>query len=148
MFGRVRRDTQLYDPIIRLIIPESTFKNDLIKQTKITGGQRVLDLGCGTATLTIFIKETYPEASVIGLDGDSKILEIARAKVTSTGLDITLDQGMAFELPYNDNYFDRIVTSLVIVFPSIKSPHLNCKINKCMIKWQNFIVQLPFLGSC
>ncbi len=75
-------------------------------------GHSVLDLGCGTATLTILIKKTCPEAEVTGLDGDPKILEIARSKVGE--LDITLDRGMAFELPYPDGSFDRVVSSLVI----------------------------------
>ncbi len=75
-------------------------------------GHSVLDLGCGTATLTILIKKACPEAEVTGLDGDPKILEIARSKVGE--LDITLGQGMAFELPYPDGSFDRVVSSLVI----------------------------------
>ncbi len=73
----------------------------------------MLDLGCGTATLTILIKKAQPEAEVIGLDSDLKILEIARSKVAKEGLSIALDQGMSSELPYYDNSFDRVVSSLV-----------------------------------
>lgn len=103
--------TSLYDPLIRWF--ESTFKQQLVEQAKIESGHRVLDLGCGTATLTLLIKKTQPDANVVGLDGDPNILEIARAKVAKTGLPITLDQGMSFELPYADNSFDRIFSSLV-----------------------------------
>ncbi len=77
-------------------------------------GHIVLDLGCGTATLTLLIKKACPEAEVTGLDGDPTILEIARSKVEEAKLDIALDQGMAFELPYPDGYFDRVVSSLVL----------------------------------
>jgi ubiquinone/menaquinone biosynthesis C-methylase UbiE len=71
-------------------------------------------LGCGTATLLILIKRTYPEVEIIGLDIDPKILEIARSKVQKAGVEIKLDQGSAFELPYPDNSFDRVVSSLVV----------------------------------
>lgn len=47
--------TSLYDPIIRRTMRESTF-NKLIKQTQIEPGQQVLDLGCGTGTLTLLLK--------------------------------------------------------------------------------------------
>lgn len=59
---------------------ESTFKPKLVEQARIEKGQRVLDLGCGTATLSILIKKTNPEAEVVGLDADPKILDIAKSK--------------------------------------------------------------------
>lgn len=106
--------TPLYDPLIRWFMPESKFKTRLVKQAHIQGGHRVLDLGCGTATLTILIKQTHPDAEVIGLDGDAKILEIARKKAAQVGAEITLEKGMAFHLLYADNSFDRVLSSLVL----------------------------------
>lgn len=105
--------TPLYDPIMQLFMPEASFKRRLVEQMNIKSGHRVLDIGCGTATLTILIKKTHPDAVVIGLDGDPKILEIARSKISREGLDITLDEGMSFKLPYPDGSFDRVVSSLV-----------------------------------
>ena len=75
---------------------------------------RVLDLGCGTGTLTIMIKQAHPEAEVVGLDGDPAVLEIARTKAMQAGVKISLDHGMAFHPPYQDNSFDRVLSSLVI----------------------------------
>ncbi|VVB93198.1 Putative arsenite methyltransferase [uncultured archaeon] len=103
--------TPLYDFFMQLTMRELIFKRRLLEQMGLEKGHSVLDLGCGTATLTILIKKACPEAEVTGLDGDPKILEIARSKVGE--LDITLDQGMAFELPYQDGSFDRVVSSLV-----------------------------------
>ncbi len=65
--------TPLYDPVM-LLMRESTFKRILVEQTNIKNGYRVLDIGCGTATLTILLKKAYPGAEVTGLDGDTKIL--------------------------------------------------------------------------
>ncbi len=106
--------TPLYDLVMQLTMHELTFKRRLIEQMRLEKSHRVLDLGCGTATLTILIKKTYPEVEITGLDIDPKILNIARSKVQKAGVDIKLDQGSAFELLYPDNSFDRVVSSLVI----------------------------------
>lgn len=107
------RLTSLYDPFLKWVMREATFKRALIRQANISKSQRVLDLGCGTATLTILIKQSHPEAELVGLDGDTQVLDIGRAKAAKAAVDITLDQGMAFQLPYADGSFDRIVSSLV-----------------------------------
>jgi len=106
--------TPFYDLLFKLAMQEQTFKRQLIQQAHIQPGMRVLDLGCGTGTLTILIKQMHPDAEVIGLDGDRIILEIARSKINKAGLNITLDYGLAFQLPYPVNSFDRVLSSLVI----------------------------------
>lgn len=114
--------TPLYDPILRWVMHEEQFKKQLIRQAHIQAGQKVLDLGCGTATLTILITQAHPEAEVTGLDGDPKVLAIGRAKAAKAGAKITLDQGMSYRLPYSDQSFDRVLSSLLF-------HHLN-RVNK------------------
>lgn len=104
--------TPLYDSLIRLTMPESAFKRRLVEQSRIRSGHHVLDLGCGTATLTLLIKSIHPEAKVWGLDGDPKILKIARKKAEKAGTEVTLDEGMSYRLPYPDASFDRVLSSL------------------------------------
>jgi ubiquinone/menaquinone biosynthesis C-methylase UbiE len=106
--------TPFYDALMRLFMQEEAFKRQLIGQAGISPGQRVLDLGCGTATLTILIKQAYPGAEVTGLDGDPRVLAIGRAKAAKAGVDLRLDEGMAFALPYPDGSFERALSSLVI----------------------------------
>jgi ubiquinone/menaquinone biosynthesis C-methylase UbiE len=105
--------TPLYDPILRWMMREEAIKQRLIQEAGIRPGQNVLDLGCGTGTLAIMIKQSNPEAMVTGLDGDPKVLEIARSKAVRAGLNLKLDQGMAYQLPYPDSSFDRVLSSLV-----------------------------------
>jgi len=104
--------TPLYDPLLKWVMREETFKRRLIDQAGIQPGTKVLDLGCGTGTLTLMLKRTYPNVSVTGMDGDPQVLTIAREK--SRGVNIQWDQGLASSLPYAHSAFDRIVTSLVI----------------------------------
>ncbi len=105
--------TPLYDPIQRWLFRESTFKARLVEEARIGKSHRVLDLGCGTATLTLLVKQRHPEAEVVGLDGDPWVLAIARAKAARASAAIAFDQGLAFRLPYPDGSFDRVLSSLM-----------------------------------
>lgn len=104
--------TPLYDPLIKWIMREETLKNELIRIADVKPDSKVLDLGCGTGTLTIMIQRAQPSAAVTGLDGDGRVLEIARRKASD--FNIEWDRGLASQLPYSDARFDRVVTSLVI----------------------------------
>jgi len=105
--------TGFYDTVMERMMRETEFKQALIQQACVAKNHKVLDLGCGTATLTLMIKLAHPEAKVTGLDGDPKALEIGRGKIAKSGLMITLDEGMAFDLPYPDNSFDRVFSGLL-----------------------------------
>ncbi|MFH1907727.1 MAG: class I SAM-dependent methyltransferase [Chloroflexota bacterium] len=106
--------TPLYDPLLKWVMREETFKRRLIQQVNIQPNMRVLDLGCGTGTLTLMLKQSAPEAQVTGLDGDPDVLSIARTKAECAGVNITWDKGLASDLPYPGNSFDVVVSSLVI----------------------------------
>lgn len=105
--------TPLFDPLAKWGMRESFIKGELIKRAGISAGQRVLDVGSGTGTLTLMVRRQIQEAEVVGIDGDAEILSIARDKARQAGLDVTFDEGMAFALPYPDNSFDRVLSSLV-----------------------------------
>lgn len=104
--------TPFYDPIVGLTTREKTFKKALVEQARVKATQRVLDLGCGSGTLTVLLKETAPQAEVVGLDGDSQILKIAETKARKAGVEIRFEKGMSFDLPFDNESFDRVVSSL------------------------------------
>lgn len=105
--------TPLYDPVMRWTMREETFKRALLAQAGIAPRHRVLDLGCGTATLTARIARSVPSAELIGVDVDPQALRIGRGKLERLGLDIRLDQARTSALPYADASFDRVISSLV-----------------------------------
>ena len=104
--------TRYYDAVVGATTRERTFKNALIAQTGLQKGQRVLDLACGTGTLSIWIDQSLPELEVHGIDGDEDILSIARRKAAKAGTRIRYAAAMSYDLPYPDAYFDRVVSSL------------------------------------
>ena len=106
--------TRWYDPMMRCFFPEAGIKAALITQAHLQPGQAVLDAGCGTGTLTLQIKRSYPDVAVYGLDVDPQVLEIARTKAGHEGQSIDWQQGLATSLPYPDASFDRIFASLML----------------------------------
>ena len=104
--------TPAYDVVVRLTTRERAFKSALIQQARIEGGYRVLDLACGTGTLAIAMKRQCPNAEILGIDGDSAMLEIARSKVRTAQVAVAFDQGLSFALPYPEGHFDRVASSL------------------------------------
>ncbi|WP_407527369.1 class I SAM-dependent methyltransferase [Lacibacter sp. MH-610] len=105
--------TPLYDFFLSITMPEKKIKLALIEAASIPAGIKVLDFGCGTATLTIMVKEMYPEAKVTGIDVDREILDRATQKLKEKKLDIFLLDYDGKEFPFQRNAFDRTLSCLV-----------------------------------
>jgi ubiquinone/menaquinone biosynthesis C-methylase UbiE len=106
--------TPLYDPVLKWGMREETFKRYLVDAVNARPDDILLDLGCGTGTLTMMLKQRQPLAQVIGLDGDPQILEIAKSKASAVSMEIQWEKGLAFDIPYPPETFDRVVSSLMI----------------------------------
>lgn len=106
--------TPFYDAIVEGPMSMARIRKDLLLHMGDLGGERILDVGCGTGTMSMLIKQAYPGADMVGLDGDPQILEIARSKAREQGLQIQFDHGMAFELPYPEASFDVGITSMML----------------------------------
>ena len=104
--------TRFYDPVVRLTTRERSVKHALIENARVPQGATVVDLGCGTGTLTVWLKQQNPGVRVIGLDADPAILEFARAKADVAGVDIDFIESNASDLPFAAGTVDRIVSSL------------------------------------
>jgi len=106
--------TPLYDTVIQLTLREREVKQALVDQARIPPGATVVDLGCGTGTLALLVKQTHPDAHVIGIDVDPKILGIARGKIERAGVEVELRQGTIQEVELAPGSVDRVLTSLVL----------------------------------
>jgi len=106
--------TPLYDALIDGPMSMSRMRRELLAQMGDLSNKRILDVGSGTGTMSVMIKQAYPAADMVGLDGDPQILEIARSKARNLGIEIQFDQGMSFELPYPDGSFDVVLTTVML----------------------------------
>lgn len=52
---------------------------DLLAQVPLATANRIVDLGCGTGNVTVILKQMFPTADVLGVDGSEAMLEKARA---------------------------------------------------------------------
>lgn len=115
--------TRFYDSVVALTTRERTFKSALITQANPAANTRLLDIACGTGTLAVRLKAQHPAVSITGIDGDPVILSMARSKAHKAGLSLQLDRGMSHDLPYPDNTFETVVSSLFF-------HHLNTKVKQ------------------
>ena len=81
------------------------------KFARIRDGDRVLDVGCGTGSLTQAVANLTRRSEVVGVDTSPGFITHARQRFTDPR--ITFDQGSAFELPYPESSFDQSLSMLV-----------------------------------
>lgn len=104
--------TRFYDPVVAVTTREKIFRKKLLQQADLRSGDRVLDLACGTGTFAAMVKARHPEVMVVGLDGDPKILELARKKAEANGVEVAFEEGFSIALPYEAGEFDLVFSSL------------------------------------
>ena len=108
-----RLGTRSYDPIIRATTRERRFKERLLEIADLSAADRVLDLGCGTGTLAIAAAKREPRAAIHGIDADPSMIQRARQKSQTADADVELTTGSATELPYGEDSFDVVFSSLL-----------------------------------
>ena len=86
----------------------------LLEYAPLHDGDSVLDVGCGTGTLAVLIKQQYPRVEVTALDPDPKALARARQKAERAGAKVSFEQGFGDEIKHSTR------------LPSIWSSHPSC----------------------
>ena len=78
----------------------SEFTNGILKQKPKT----VLEVGCGSATLSVFLSRHG--CSVISIDNDNTVLNLAKTSASRLKGKIAFREANAFNLPFKDKEFD------------------------------------------
>ncbi|UCE97102.1 MAG: class I SAM-dependent methyltransferase [Dehalococcoidia bacterium] len=94
---------------------EGSFRNEIIKFGQPKAGEQILDVCCGTGTLTMRIAEKVgQQAGVTGIDTSQEMIRIATKKAVKKKLSIKFELASGKSLPFLDNYFDRSFVSLCL----------------------------------
>ncbi|WP_438445601.1 demethylmenaquinone methyltransferase [Gorillibacterium sp. sgz5001074] len=119
--SRAKTKEQFVHEVFESIAPKYDLMNDIIsfgrhkpwrkftmKKMNVKPGTTAIDLCCGTCDWTISLAEASGTGQVVGLDFSRNMLDFGDRKIKTLGLDkqITLVQGNAMSLPYEDNTFD------------------------------------------
>lgn len=105
---------RFYDKLIFIHKPAEK----MVEYAKLVPGQRILDIACGTGIATmVAVKYVGDTGSVIGIDTQSKFLDVAKEKAASVGQsNIKYKIGDAERLEFADNIFDAIICASSIFF--------------------------------
>jgi SAM-dependent methyltransferase len=80
----------------------------------LRGGQRVLDLACGSGTAALVAARRY--CDVTGIDYVPSLIERARRRATADDLEVDFQVADAQDLPFEDHTFDAVISVYGVQF--------------------------------
>jgi ubiquinone/menaquinone biosynthesis C-methylase UbiE len=86
----------------------------LVERAGVEPGMDVLDVATGTGNVAL--PAARAGARVIGLDLVPELLDIARERVADAGFEVDWVEGDAEELPFEDESFDRVLSTFGHMF--------------------------------
>jgi ubiquinone/menaquinone biosynthesis C-methylase UbiE len=93
---------------------KSRFRRRQVEMAKLREGETVLEVGCGTASLTVLARAAVGRGGrTEGVDIAPRMITAARAKAARLNLDIGFRVASVDELPYRDGTFDVVLSSLM-----------------------------------
>ena len=93
---------------------KSRFRQNQIKLANIQKNDTVLDIGCGPGTLSNLSKiTTGNKGQVCGIDIAPKMIKKARTKASKYNLEIDFRIASVDNIPYPDNHFNIVISSLM-----------------------------------
>lgn len=105
-----------YDVIAAVLFlgSERRLRETTADLARLQPGEAVLDIGCGTGTLTLVAKRRVESGRVAGVDAAPDMVETARRKAERAGLAIDFQVGLMQSLPFPDRSFDVVLSSLML----------------------------------
>jgi demethylmenaquinone methyltransferase/2-methoxy-6-polyprenyl-1,4-benzoquinol methylase/phosphoethanolamine N-methyltransferase len=115
--GVVIRWARFYDIVTWLMTlgREPSIRKMTIELAGIKKGERVLDVGSGTGTLTIAAaRHVGPTGEVHGIDPSTEMVGVARQKAAKGGVGAQFQTAVIERLPFPDGHFDVVLSSLML----------------------------------
>jgi ubiquinone/menaquinone biosynthesis C-methylase UbiE len=93
---------------------KSRFRQKQIGLAGLREGEKVLEVGCGTGALSFLSKLRVGDTGeVAGIDIAPKMVARAEEKAAKANLDIAFQVASVDDLPYPDEHFDLVISSLM-----------------------------------
>jgi ubiquinone/menaquinone biosynthesis C-methylase UbiE len=93
----------------RLVEQAEHWRHRLIRDgTELEPGTRLLEVGCGVGAVLAVLGQEFPGVRLTGIDIEQKQLDYARGHLKRAGVEATLLQADARELPFEDESFDHV----------------------------------------
>jgi ubiquinone/menaquinone biosynthesis C-methylase UbiE len=98
----------------------------LLSMCNIAEAKTVLDVGCGAGATPAFIAKEYG-CQAFGVDIKARMVERANEAAARAGVSDLVDcrVGDAQDLPFDDDFFDIVITESVTAFPEDKQKAVN-----------------------
>lgn len=80
----------------------------------VADGEQVLDLGCGTGSLTFALAQRVQYQTIVGVDIAEAYIEHARERTKTPQIELSVGDATAIPLP--DNSVDRVLSLLLMTF--------------------------------
>ena len=119
MKNAMERMVDSYDSYMRTMTlgTERRLRDMTVGLAQLKPGDQVLEIGCGTGTLTLAAKrQVGPAGQAYGIDLIPKMIKVCRRKAEQAGVDISFQTGGIDAIPFPAGKFDAVLCSFMI-FP-------------------------------
>lgn len=115
--GLLIRWAHFYDSVVNILTlgQAQRLRNMTIDLAMLKSGENLLDVGCGTGGVTIPGKKRVGQnGKAAGIDPSPEMIAVASQKASRMGLEIDFRLGVIETLPYPDESFDVVTSSLMM----------------------------------
>jgi trans-aconitate 2-methyltransferase len=94
--------------------PQYQWAKELIPKLKLSGNERLLDIGCGDGKITAVLAKSLPQGRIIGVDNSEDMINLARANFPSSTYPNLSFQVMDARVLSFECYFDRVFSNAAL----------------------------------
>jgi ubiquinone/menaquinone biosynthesis C-methylase UbiE len=117
MKSQMEQMVNSYDSYMRTMTlgRERALREMTVNLAQVKPGDCVLEVGCGTGTLTLAAKrQAGPSGKVFGIDIIPGMIELSQRKAAQANEDVTFQLGSIDDIPFSENRFDVVMCSFMI----------------------------------
>ncbi len=117
MQNEMARMANSYDSYMQKVTlgREHVLRELTVNLAQLGPGDQVLEVGCGTGTLSLAAKQKVgPAGKVDGIDMLPQMIELSRRKAVQASADVTFQLGSIDAIPFPANQFDAVLSSFMI----------------------------------